>query len=136
QCVTLPAKIRSLASPANVRFCRRRDTRESRSLQTIACCEWSCSRGTAHYGPRPPFHSVRSQRSQFFYKRAQPCVHCLPPRGRKQPFPVPDKLERFSDLKGICFTNERSFRQPRIVRTWFAVWALLTTALCWVRAQD
>ena len=63
-------------------------------------------------------------------------MHCLPHWRRKQPFPVSDKLERFSDLKGICFTNERSFRQPRIVRTCFAVWALLTTALCWVRAQD
>jgi len=36
----------------------------------------------------------------------------------------------------ICFTNEPSFRQPRVVRTSFAVWALVTAALCCVRAQD
>ena len=36
----------------------------------------------------------------------------------------------------ICFTNKPPFRQPRVVRTSFAVWALVTTALCCVRAQD
>jgi hypothetical protein len=37
---------------------------------------------------------------------------------------------------GICFTNEHSLRQSRAVRTSFAVWTLLTAALCCVRAQD
>jgi hypothetical protein len=45
-------------------------------------------------------------------------------------------LGHASDLKGICFTNEQPFRQPPVVRTWFAVWALLTAVLCCVRAQD
>src|SRR5262249_16009149 len=37
---------------------------------------------------------------------------------------------------GICFTSEYAFRQPRVVRTWFAVWVLLMAALCCVQAQD
>ena len=37
---------------------------------------------------------------------------------------------------GICFTSEYAFRQPRVVRTWFAVWVLLMAALCCVHAQD
>ena len=36
----------------------------------------------------------------------------------------------------ICFTNQHSFRQPLVVRTSFAVWFLLTAALCCVHAQD
>jgi hypothetical protein len=36
----------------------------------------------------------------------------------------------------ICFTNPGSFRQPRDVRTLFAVWTLLIAALCCLRAQD
>jgi hypothetical protein len=36
----------------------------------------------------------------------------------------------------ICFTNQHSFRQPLVVRTSFAVWFLLTAALCCIRAQD
>ena len=36
----------------------------------------------------------------------------------------------------ICFTNQHSFRQPLVVRTSFAVWLLLTAALCCVHAQD
>ena len=39
-------------------------------------------------------------------------------------------------LKGICFTNQYSFGQPRVVRISFAVWFLLTGALCCIRAQD
>ena len=36
----------------------------------------------------------------------------------------------------ICFTNEHLFRQPLAVRTSFAVWFLITAALCCVHAQD
>src|SRR4029077_2442325 len=36
----------------------------------------------------------------------------------------------------ICFTNEHLFRQPLAVRTSFAVWCLITAALCCVRGQD
>ncbi len=36
----------------------------------------------------------------------------------------------------ICFTNEHLFRQPLAVRTSFAVWCLITAALCCVHAQD
>src|SRR4030095_14039716 len=44
---------------------------------------------------------------------------------------------RQSVKRGICFTNQHSFRQPPLVRTLFAaVWTLLTAALCCVRAQD
>jgi len=49
---------------------------------------------------------------------------------------MPAPSPRPSQVKGICFTNEHLFRQPRIVRTWFAVWVLLTAALCRVHAQD
>jgi hypothetical protein len=41
-----------------------------------------------------------------------------------------------SRFKGICFTNQHSFRQPPGVRTSFAVWVLLTAGLCCVHAQD
>ena len=43
---------------------------------------------------------------------------------------------RHRHLKGICFTNEHSFGQPRVVRTSFAVWTLLTAGLCCAHAQD
>src|SRR5881392_1772301 len=46
------------------------------------------------------------------------------------------QLGRASHLNGIRFTNEYSLKQPRVVRTSFAVWLLLTAALCCVRAQD
>jgi hypothetical protein len=36
----------------------------------------------------------------------------------------------------ICFTNQPSFHQPLVVRTSFAVWTLLTAAVCCVHAQD
>ena len=36
----------------------------------------------------------------------------------------------------ICFTNQPSFHQPLVVRTSFAVWTLLTAAVCCVDAQD
>lgn len=39
-------------------------------------------------------------------------------------------------LKGICFTNQYSFRQPPGVRTSFALWTLLIAGLCCVHAQD
>lgn len=39
-------------------------------------------------------------------------------------------------IKGICFTSEYPFRQPRVVRTWLAAWMLLTAGLCCVHAQD
>jgi len=39
-------------------------------------------------------------------------------------------------LKGISFTNQQSFYQPLVVRTSFAVWTLLTAAVCCVHAQD
>jgi hypothetical protein len=38
--------------------------------------------------------------------------------------------------RGICFTNQHSFRQSRVVRTSFAVSILLTAAFCCARAQD
>ena len=38
--------------------------------------------------------------------------------------------------RGICFTNQHSSGQLLVVRTCFAVWFLLTAALCCVRAQD
>jgi len=41
-----------------------------------------------------------------------------------------------SRFKGICFTNQHSFRQPPGVRTSFAVWVLLTAGLCCVHAHD
>jgi len=41
-----------------------------------------------------------------------------------------------SRFKGICFTNQHSLGQPRVVRTWFAAWTLLTAASCCVHAQD
>src|SRR5262245_23401004 len=43
---------------------------------------------------------------------------------------------RAGRLKGICFTNQPPFRQPPHMRTWIAVWALLTAAVCCVHAQD
>ena len=49
---------------------------------------------------------------------------------------VPATWVRQSPQRGICFTNQHSFRQPRIVRTSFAVWFLVTAALCCVHAQD
>jgi len=36
----------------------------------------------------------------------------------------------------FCFTKQHSFRQPRVVRTSFAVWTLLTAVLCCSHAQD
>jgi hypothetical protein len=46
------------------------------------------------------------------------------------------RLRYVAIAQQICFTNQHSFRQPRGVRTSFAVWTLLTAALCCVHAQD
>jgi hypothetical protein len=43
---------------------------------------------------------------------------------------------RTGHFKGICFTNQHSFRQPPGVRTSFAVWLLLIVGLRCVNAQD
>jgi hypothetical protein len=46
------------------------------------------------------------------------------------------RLRYVANAQQICFTNQPSFFQPLVVRTSFAVWLLLTAALCCVRAQD
>jgi hypothetical protein len=46
------------------------------------------------------------------------------------------RLRYLAIAQQICFTNQHSFRQPLVVRTSFAVWFLLTAALCCVHAQD
>ena len=124
-------------SPASGRFCRRRYSLGSRSLRTTACCESFCSRATGHCGPLLPFRLATSQRSQSFCKRVQPYPDSVPRCRQKQSKPLPFRQSgRGNRPRGICFTNEASFRQPRVVRTSFAVLALVTAALGCVRAQD
>ena len=65
----------------------------------------------------------RSHRTQAGKTRVQP-----PPAERDL------AAEQVVLAQQICFTN--SFRQPLVVRTSFAVWFLLTAALCCVHAQD
>src|SRR3954464_15071560 len=48
----------------------------------------------------------------------------------------PRRTECVIQQTGICFTNQHSSGQLLVVRTCFAVWFLLTAALCCVRAQD
>src|SRR3954463_1977771 len=48
----------------------------------------------------------------------------------------PRRTECVIQQTGICFTNQHSSGQLLVVRTCFAVWFLLTAALCCVHAQD
>jgi hypothetical protein len=47
-----------------------------------------------------------------------------------------ERLRYVAIAQQICFTNKHLFRQPLAVRTSFAVWFLITAALCCAHAQD
>jgi hypothetical protein len=63
-------------------------------------------------------------------------IVCAPAANTTKTLSLSAPWLRRSVKGGICFTNQCTFRQPRFVRTSFAVWTLLTAALCCLHAQD